>query len=139
MAGYSQGSGNTWDYAMITLSSSSAVVPMSGGYGSAGRLRAQATPAWAFGAADDTVVPYQNQVDTVNSINSCNPIERAKVTIFPSGGHDLIEEFMTIDLTGLARALPLTTFTARTFMTGLLAHTRQSLVAAVAPLPPLSR
>ena len=133
MAGYSQGSGNTWDYAMNYPQQLAAVVPMSGGYGSQVGCVLKATPAWAFGAADDTVVPYQNQVDTVNSINSCNPIERAKVTIFPSGGHDLIEEFMTIDLTGLGQGLPAYDIYSQNIYDWLLAHTRQSLVAAVAP------
>jgi predicted esterase len=135
MAGYSQGSGNTWDYVMNYPQQLAAVVPMSGGYGSQVGCLLKPTPAWAFGAADDTVVPYQNQVDTVNSINSCNPVERAKVTIFPSGGHGIIEEYMTMDLTGLGQGLPAYDIYNQNIYDWLLAHTRQPPAVAFSATP----
>ena len=124
MAGYSQGSGNTWDYVNNYPVQLAAVVPMSGGYGSSVGCVLKQTPAWAFGAADDTVVPYQDQVDTVNSINACNPVERAKLTVFPSGGHDVTEEFMTINLTGLGQGLPAYDIYNQNIYDWLLAHNR---------------
>ena len=48
---------------------------------------------------------YQNQVDTVNSINACNPVERAKVTVFPGVHHNDIQD-PVFNLTGLGQGLP---------------------------------
>ncbi|HEY1206303.1 MAG: immunoglobulin-like domain-containing protein [Bryobacteraceae bacterium] len=124
MAGYSQGSGNTWDYVNNYPQQLAAVVPMSGGYGTSVGCMLKQTPAWAFGAADDTVVPYQNQVDTVDSINACNPVEPAKLTVFPSGGHSTVEEFMTINLTGLGEGLPAYDIYNQSIYDWLLDHSR---------------
>ena len=88
MGGHSQGSGNTWDYVNNYPHQLAAVFPISGGYGSSVGCALKNTPAWAFNGAADTTVPYQNQVDTVRSINACNPAEPAKVTIIPGAGHD---------------------------------------------------
>jgi predicted esterase len=105
MAGYSQGSGNTWDYVNNYPQQLAAVVPMSGGYGTSVGCQLAKTPAWSFGAEDDPIVPYMDNVDTVDSINQCNPAEPALVTIFPSGGHGVVEEFLTIDLKGLGQGI----------------------------------
>ena len=133
MAGYSQGSGNTWDYASNYPQQIAAVVPMSGGYGTSSGCVLKQTPAWAFGAADDTVVPAQNQVDTVNSINNCNPVERAKVTIFPSGGHGTEEEFLTMNLTGLGQGIPAHDIYNQNIYDWLLQHRRAPAAFAATP------
>jgi hypothetical protein len=63
------------------------------------------TPAWAFNGEADTTVAYHNQVDTVASINACNPAERAKVTILPGVHHNDVE-MPVLGLTGLGQGLP---------------------------------
>lgn len=104
MGGHSQGSGDTWDYVNNYRSQLAAVFPISGGYGTSVGCTLKETPAWAFNGEADTVVPYQNQVDTVNSINACNPVERAKVTVLPGADHDSAEtEVLT--LTGLGQGM----------------------------------
>lgn len=103
--GYSAGSSLTWDYVNNYPQQIAAVVPMSGSWGTVSGCTLKLTPAWAFQAADDPVGPPQNQIDTVNSINACNPVERARMTVFPTGGHNVQEEFMTINLTGLGQGL----------------------------------
>ena len=98
MAGFSQGSGDTWDYVTNFPHQLAAVVPISGPYGTTSGCVLKDTPAWAFQAVDDTVVNAQSSIDTVNSINACNPPERAKITLFPSGGHSADQ---VIYLTGM--------------------------------------
>jgi predicted peptidase len=126
LAGYSQGSGDTWDYVTNYPQQLAAVVPMSGGYGTSVGCVLKDTPAWAFGAADDTVVPYLTQVDTVNSINACNPAERAKVTVFPSGGHGQVEEALTMNLTGLGQGIAPYDVYNQSIYDWLLAHRRSA-------------
>jgi predicted peptidase len=88
LGGHSEGSGDTWDYVTNYPVQLAAVFPISGGYGAVSGCALSKTPAWAFIGQNDTVVPPQNQIDTVNSINACNPPERAKLTILPGTDHD---------------------------------------------------
>lgn len=123
--GYSAGSSLTWDYVNNYSDQVAAVVPMSGSWGIQSGCTLKLTPAWAFQAADDPVGPPQNQADTVNSINACNPVERAKITMFPSGGHNVQEEFMTIDLTGLGQGLPQYDIYDESIYDWMLQHSRK--------------
>ena len=124
VAGYSAGSSLTWDYVNNYPQQIAAVVPMSGSWGTESGCTLKLTPAWAFQAADDPVGPPQNQIDTVSSINACNPVEHAKITVFPSGGHNVQEEFMTIDLTGLGQGLPQYDIYNESIYDWLLQHSR---------------
>jgi len=130
VAGYSAGSCLTWDYAAHYPNQLAAVLPMSGSGGTNLGCTLKLTPSWAFEAADDPAGPYMNQVDTVTSINACNPAERARITVFASGGHNLAEEFLTINLTGLGQGLPAYDTYDQNIYDWLLAHTR----SAPAPL-----
>ena len=123
--GYSAGSSLAWDYVNNYPSQIAAVVPMSGSWGTESGCTLKLTPAWAFQAADDPVGPPQNQVDTVNSINACDPVEHARITMFPMGGHNVEEEFMTINLTGLGQGLPLYDIYDENIYDWLLEHSRQ--------------
>jgi pimeloyl-ACP methyl ester carboxylesterase len=136
VAGYSAGSSLTWDYVNNYPNQIAAVVPMSGSWGTVSGCTLKLTPSWAFEAADDPVGPYQNQVDTVNSINACNPVERAKITVFPSGGHNAVEEFMTIRLTGLGQGLPAYDIYNQNIYDWLLAHSRPALTGATFTVNP---
>ena len=101
MGGHSQGSGDTWDYVTNYPRQLAAVFPISGGYGTSSGCALKDTPAWAFNGQADTTVPYGNQVATVGSINACNPVERAKVTIIPGAGHDDAEtDVLTLSALG---------------------------------------
>lgn len=91
MGGHSQGSGNTWDYVTNYPLQLAAVFPVSGGYGAFSGCVLSGTPAWAFIGRNDATVPYQLQVETVNSINDCNPRERARVTVLDGLGHNDLE------------------------------------------------
>ena len=124
LAGYSAGSCLTWDYVVHYPNQLAAVVPLSGSGGTTYGCTLKLTPSWAFEAADDPAGPYMNQVETVESINACNPTERAKITVFPSGGHNQTEEFFTINLTGLGQGLPAYDIYDENIYDWLLAHSR---------------
>jgi hypothetical protein len=136
VAGYSAGSSLTWDYANNFPRQIAAVVPMSGSWGTVSGCVLKETPAWAFQAEDDPVGPYQAQIDTVESINACNPPERAKITLFPSGGHDVQEEYMTINLTGLGQGLAPYDVYDENIYDWLLAHSRPPSAPALPAVSP---
>ena len=131
MAGFSQGSGDTWDYVNNFPRQLAAVVPISGPYGTSAGCVLGNTPAWAFQAADDTVVAFQSSIDTVNSINACNPPERAKITLFPSGGHSADQ---VIYLTGMGLGMAPYDVYNQSIYDWMLAHGRLTVTpSAIVP------
>lgn len=104
MGGHSQGSGNTWNYVATYPQQLAAVFPIAGGYGTATGCALKDTPAWAFIGRYDATVPYDSQVETVNSINACDPQERARITVLDRVGHNDIER-PVLGLTGLGEGL----------------------------------
>ena len=78
------------------------------------------TPTWAFAGELDSPV-NSDQVDTVASINACNPPERAKVTILPGAGHDTAETDV-LALSGLGRGVAPYDVYDQSIYTWLLAH-----------------
>jgi pimeloyl-ACP methyl ester carboxylesterase len=104
LAGFSQGSGDTWDYVNNYPDELAAVVPISGDYGTSVGCQLAQTPAWAFNGEADTVVPYMKQVATVDSINACNPVVPAKITVFAGIGH-VDDEAMVLDPLGLGQGI----------------------------------
>ena len=104
LVGFSQGSGDTWDYVNNYPDELAAVVPISGDYGTSVGCQLAQTPAWAFNGEADTVVPYMKQVATVDSINACNPVVPAKITVFAGIGH-VDDEAMVLDPLGLGQGI----------------------------------
>ncbi len=135
LMGYSAGSCLTWAYVAHYPHQLAAVVPMSGSYTEAPTCSLSDTPAWAFQAADDQVGSYLYQVQTVDMFNNCHPRERAKITIFPNGGHSVVEEFMTIALTGLGQGIAPYDVYDQSIYDWLLQHNRPqpSTAAVVSP------
>jgi predicted esterase len=132
MGGHSQGSGDTWDYINNYTQQLAAVFPISGGYGTSVGCVLKNTPAWAFNGQADTTVPYQNQVDTVNSINACNPVERAKVTIVPGAGHDDAETDV-LTLSALGQGMPQYDIYDQSIYDWLLSHSRSGAALNFGP------
>jgi len=132
LGGHSQGSGDTWDYVNNYPQQLAAVFPISGGYGTSVGCVLKNTPAWAFTGEADTVVPYQNQVDTVNSINACNPVERAKVTVIPGAGHDDAETDV-LTLSALGQGMPQYDLYGESIYDWLLGHNRPGTPAGAVP------
>jgi predicted esterase len=105
MGGHSEGSGITWDYVTNYPGQLAAIFPISGGYGTTVGCALGATPSWAFIGRNDATVPYHDQVDTVDSINACNPPERSRVTVFEGLGHNNVE-LPILAPTALGQGLP---------------------------------
>ena len=104
MGGHSQGGGNTWDYITNYPQQLAAIFPISGHYGSTVGCSLGSTPSWAFIGRKDATVPYTELVNTVNSVNACNPPERSRLTVLPDNGHNDIE-LPVLGLTGLGRGM----------------------------------
>jgi predicted esterase len=124
LGGHSQGSGDTWDYVTNYPQQLAAIFPISGGYGTSVGCVLKDTPAWAFAGQNDTAVA-SDQVATVGSINACNPVERAKVTIIPGAGHDDAETDV-LTLSALGQGLPQYDLYDQSIYDWLLDHTRAS-------------
>lgn len=92
VSGLSMGGGFTWDYASVYASKVAAIVPICGAAGpDATKVRNIANgkvAIWAFHNNDDKVVLPGNSTGFVNQINALNPGIRAKLTLWPTGGHD---------------------------------------------------
>jgi len=122
MGGHSEGSGDTWDYVTNYPRQLAAVFPISGGYGTVSGCALKDTPAWAFAGSLDTPI-NSDQVNTVASINACNPPERAKVSILPGADHNsVVTEVLT--LSGLGQGQKPYDIYNQGIYDWLLAHTR---------------
>jgi hypothetical protein len=123
MGGHSQGSGNTWDYVVNYPQQLAAVFPISGGYGSSVGCMLGSTPSWAFIGRKDATVPYMDQVNTVNSINACNPTERSRITVLADIGHNDVET-PVLALAGLGQGMSEYDLYDQSIYTWLLQHSR---------------
>jgi predicted peptidase len=71
-----------------------AIVPMAGvmlDYATTNKAQVIANnniPVWSFHSQDDGIIPVNTTTGFVSKLNSYNPFVRAKVTLWPSGGHD---------------------------------------------------
>jgi predicted peptidase len=123
IGGHSEGAGDAWDYLTNYPDQLAAVFPISGGYGTTSGCLLKDTPSWGFNGQDDTVVNPQDYFATINSINACNPPERAKFTILPGADHNgAPTEVLT--LSGLGQGVPGYDIYNPSIYDWLLAHSR---------------
>lgn len=92
VSGLSMGGGATWEYAVAYGSRVAAIAPICGASGpsdtKAKKIADAGVAVWAFHNKDDGTVTYVNSEGYVNKINSFNPAIKAKLTLWPTGGHD---------------------------------------------------
>ncbi len=92
VTGLSMGGGVTWELASDFGSSVAASVPICGGTWPddkrAARIASFSVPVWAFHDDDDATVPVSYSIDWVSKINSHHPSVLARVTTWPTGGHN---------------------------------------------------
>lgn len=92
VSGLSMGGGITWDYAATYNTKIAAIAPICGASGpndqKAQKLATGGVKVWAFHNQDDGIVNVNNSIVYVNKINSYTPPVAAKLTVWPSGGHD---------------------------------------------------
>jgi predicted peptidase len=93
VSGLSMGGGVTWDYAVAYPSRIAAIVPMCGASGpsdaKAKKIADAGLAVWAFHNEDDPTVSVDNSKGWVSKINSYKPAIPAKLTLWPTGGHDV--------------------------------------------------
>ena len=92
LAGLSMGGGDVWDYAWNLGRRITAIVPMAGAsyptQYKGQQIALDKVAVWAFQNNDDPTVPPYYSTDYVQYINSSTPTIPAKLTLWPSGGHD---------------------------------------------------
>lgn len=92
VSGLSMGGGATWEYAAGYNSRLAAIVPICGASGptneKAQKIAQSGIGVWAFHNLDDGIVSSSNTTGYINKINSYNPTTAARMTLWPTGGHD---------------------------------------------------
>jgi predicted peptidase len=92
VTGLSMGGGVTWDFSSEYGASITASVPICGGSwpddNKASHIASFNLPVWAFHNVDDPTVPVSYSMDYVSKINSHHPLTPARLTTWPTGGHD---------------------------------------------------
>ena len=92
VTGLSMGGGVTWELTADFGGSVAAAVPVCGGSWPddkrAARIAGLNLPVWAFHNKDDKTVPVSYSTDWVSKINSHHPAPAARITTWPTGGHD---------------------------------------------------
>ena len=92
VSGLSMGGGVTWDYAGTHPGRIAAIAPICGASGpndtKAKNMANAGLAVWAFHNEDDPTVSVDNSKGYVSKINSYSPAIRAKLTLWPTGGHD---------------------------------------------------
>lgn len=92
VTGLSMGGGATWDFAGVYASRLAAIVPICGA-SSPNDTRAKKIVdahlgVWAFHNNDDGTVSPANSIGYVDKINALHADPQARLTLWPSGGHD---------------------------------------------------
>lgn len=92
VTGLSMGGGATWNFAAKHGENVAAIVPICGSSTATSKNTKEITTkniaVWAFHNEDDPTVSVQKTKDFINMINSYNPTPKARMTLWPTGGHD---------------------------------------------------
>ncbi|HRO46645.1 dienelactone hydrolase family protein [Agriterribacter sp.] len=92
VTGLSLGGNTTWNFASKYGQMVTAIVPVcASNTATAANTKAIASkniPVWTFHNEDDPAAPVQKTKDFVAMINSYNPNPKARLTLWPTGGHD---------------------------------------------------
>jgi predicted peptidase len=92
VTGLSMGGGVAWEFASDYGASIAAATPICGGAwpdeARASRIASFNLPVWATHDVDDATVPVSYSRDWVSKINNHHPAISARITTWPTGGHD---------------------------------------------------
>lgn len=92
VTGLSLGGGATWNFAAKYGENVAAIVPICGSSTATSKNTKEITTkkiaVWAFHNEDDPTVSVQKTKDFISMINSYNPTPKARITLWPTGGHD---------------------------------------------------
>lgn len=124
LLGLSAGAAQIWSYLQVHQDQVAAVVPLAGYDTTTNVCAFKEVPIWAFHAADDAVVPVSQTVSVIERLNACTPAPRARarLTVFPTGGH--VIDSPTFALKTLGQGDPRYSSYAPDIYTWLLQHHR---------------
>ncbi len=90
LTGLSMGGYGTFSYLAATGDTSyiAAAVPICGGGSTNSASKMTTVPIWAFHGDSDGTVNVSNSINMITAINALKPIVKAKITVYPSVGHD---------------------------------------------------
>ena len=92
VTGLSLGGNTTWNFAATYGDMVTAIVPIcASNTATLTKTKAIASkniPVWSFHNEDDPAAPVQKTKDFVTLINNYNPNPKARITLWPTGGHD---------------------------------------------------
>jgi len=92
VSGLSMGGGATWEYGAAFAGRLAAIVPICGASSptddKAKKIAQAGLAVWAFHNEDDPTVSVNNSKDYVSKINGFGANPAAKLTTWPTGGHD---------------------------------------------------
>lgn len=92
VTGLSLGGNTTWNFAAKYGDMATAIVPICASNSvtttKAKAIASHNIPVWAFHNEDDPSAPVQKTIDFVTQVNSYKPNPKARLTLWPTGGHD---------------------------------------------------
>ena len=92
VTGLSLGGNTTWNFASKYGEMAAAVAPICASntatVSNTKAIASKIIPVWTFHNEDDPAAPVQKTKDFVRLINSYNPNPKARMTLWPTGGHD---------------------------------------------------
>ncbi len=102
MTGWSQGGFASLLYAANYPQKVAAVVSVAGGFFRGpplNRCNIRPVAIWAFHGANDNVISLSGgmgSIQAVNAINACDPVIKAKLTVFPGQGHSVHDQVFSL-------------------------------------------
>jgi len=90
MGGFSAGGFISWEYAINYPNKVAAILPLAGAVFPRLKERicnAKSVDVWAFHGTEDTAVNVEDAKNSVETYNSCQPRNKAKLTLFDNTGH----------------------------------------------------
>ena len=102
MGGYSAGGVISWEYAIKYSDKVAAILPLAGYVFPhlKGKIcDAKNVAIWEFHGMDDTAVDVEKAKSAIEAFNKCQPMEKAKLTLFDNAGHASHQR--VLELTGM--------------------------------------
>ncbi|WKN46215.1 PKD domain-containing protein [Tunicatimonas pelagia] len=104
ITGFSSGGIGAYEYAVNYPENTTAIIPISSRGDHLDLCNMNGVPVWAFANKNDQVVNSQYSISTVKTLNACGSEYKAKITVYPEGGHDAWTK--TYDSSGMGTENP---------------------------------
>jgi predicted esterase len=100
MGGFSAGGYVSWEYAINYPDKVAAIIPMSGGVlpkSASNICNAKNVSVWAFHSTVDKSVDVMEAENAIRTYNNCQPIKKAKLTLFDNVGHASHQQVLELE------------------------------------------